>query len=125
MAANFQQFFLDQINDLLTRSNDKYTCIEDQFYSVDKFPKYKQDEDTVFKCTACDKLIHVDCLAECDRCEQNFCEFKHTDRSICKQIHDCAETHLKYVDNRLLRICIPCIDYLKHINSSNKSLYEN
>lgn len=111
--ANFQESFFNQVNDLITRSNDKYSCIEDQFYYVDKFPKYQQDDDTVFKCKACGCLLHVDCLEECEGCEENYCSFKHTNRSVCNHPHDCASTHLKEVYDRYLvgatiRLCEKC-----------------
>lgn len=93
--SNFNQFFVDQVTELVTRSNDKFSCIEDQFYYVDRFPKYEQDDETVFKCSACDCLLHVDCLEECDICEKNFCAFNHTSKSICKKPHNCASFILK------------------------------
>ena len=109
--SNFSDFFLERVSELITRSNDKYSCIEDQWYYVDKFPKYTQDGETVFDCKACGCLLQVDCLTECDYCQNNFCDFKHTSKSICTQKHDCACQKLKRVsqgfEHRL--ICETCI----------------
>lgn len=119
--ANFHQFFCDQVIDMVTRSNDKYSCIEDQFYYADRFPIYKQDDVTVFRCNACNALLHVSCLTECDECEKNFCDFKHTDKSVCHEQHNCAKANLRRVTDpflagNVLTVCTNC-------SPSNRNIY--
>lgn len=97
---DFKHFFLDQVVDLVNRSNHKFSCIEDQFYYVDKFPRYEEDDKNVFKCKDCGCLVQVDCLRECDRCEQNFCDFTHTQYSVCDKQHDCAKRNLRSMISR-------------------------
>lgn len=110
---NFNDFFIKEISRLLNLSNNKFSCIEDQFYYIDKFPKYEEDDENVFKCEGCGCLLQVDCLTECDDCEKNFCDFKHTEYSICDQKHNCAERILRTVTSRWtfskIQSCISCI----------------
>ena len=92
--SDFKHFFFQQVSEMISRSNDRFSCIEDQFYYIDKFPRYEQDDKKVFKCNDCGCLLQVDCLTECDLCEKNFCDFKHTDKTVCTDKHDCAKRNL-------------------------------
>lgn len=93
---NIQQYVFDNVSEMILKSNDKFCCIEDQFWIVDRFPVYEHDGIRVFKCYAeeCGCLIQTDCLTECDECFTNFCDFKHTQKSVCKKKHDCAKKYL-------------------------------
>ena len=93
---SIQQYLFDNVSEMILKSNDKFCCIEDQFWIVDRFPVYEEDDDRVFKCEGdgCGCLVQTDCLSECDGCYTNFCDFKHTPKSICEKKHNCAKKNL-------------------------------
>lgn len=90
-ANNLQEFIIEQIKEYIERAKNKYTCIEDQFYQMDRYPRYAEDGENVFTCDLCNCLLADGCIKECYSCEQIFCDFIHTPNSICDKQHACAE----------------------------------